>query len=315
MQDTEKLIKNLLGTIDDAIAHFDEGIPDTQKQIYTRLETLLKSLDTTPDGRLKNTLTNLKAIGRMKGEIENIVFSPKYESQAGQFLKAFDVVSTLNKEYFSDLLADSGPEGLLDELKKQAVDLTADQLTEAGINASVTEPVRRMLSTAITTGGSFSDLLENLRNELLTNSTGMGSLQRYTRQITTDSIHQFNGQYNQALSAGLNYNWYMYLGSHLTTTRPFCDHLQQKKYFHQNELPDILNGEIDGFSVPFNPKTDIWYGGIPGTNEDNFTIYRGGYNCGHGVYKVLESVVPKIIRVEAYSRLGIAFDAETGLVA
>lgn len=312
MDSNEKLIHDLLNEIDGAISRFDNGIPDIQKQIYNRLETLLKSLETSDSGQIRNTLANLKAIGQMKSEIENIVFNPKYEANAQNFLAAFNVVSKLNNQYFSTLLEDTAPKDLLNEIKRQAVDLTADQLTESGINASVIEPVRKMLQTAITTGGQFNDLMQALRNELLTNETGLGSLQRYTRQITTDSINQFNGQYNQAMSSGLNYKWYAYLGTHLTTTRPFCDHLQDKKYIYETELPDILDGLIDGFQVPINPKTGVWAGGIPGTNIDNFSVLRGGYNCGHQLYRVNEKVVPMDQRIETYTRLGVAFDEKTG---
>jgi hypothetical protein len=174
----------------------------------------------------------------------------------------------------------------------------------------VIDPVRKMLNTYITTGGKFSDLMQNLRDEITSNGTGMGSLQKYTRQITTDSINQFNGQYNQAISNGLGYKWRMYVGSNLTTTRPFCKCLSKKKYIYELELPDILEGDIDGETVAINPKTGVWYGGIPGTNVDNFEINRGGYQCGHHVYMVAESMVPKKVRIETYTRLGIAFDKE-----
>jgi hypothetical protein len=88
----------------------------------------------------------------------------------------------------------------------------------------------------------------------------------------------------------------MYVGSNLETTRDFCDHLTEKKYIHESELPDIVAGKIDGYQCPLNPKTKLWAGAIAGTTVDNFIVYRGGWNCGHQLMPVNEAAVPENIR-------------------
>lgn len=309
MSATNQLVDDLLSHVEDTVNGFNESIPDIEKQIYNRLVALLKDLDI-KNGIIKNTVANLKAISRMKSDIEKIVFSPKYQANVTDFLKAYSVVSDLNNKYFEALVEDFKPGPLLAKIKRSAIDITADGLTEAGINANVIDPVRKMLLTAVTTGGSYADLIDTLRTNIVSEGKNLGTLQRYTRQITTDSINQFSASYNNAIASGLNLRWYMYVGSNLTTTRPFCKHLSAKKYIHEQELPMILKGDIDGYHVPFNVKTGIWYGGIPGTNESNFPVYRGGYNCGHQLYPVNEISVPKAVRIETYSRLGIEFDKD-----
>jgi len=35
---------------------------------------------------------------------------------------------------------------------------------------------------------------------------------------------------------------------------------------------------------------------IPDTNAENFFVRRGGYNCGHQIFPVIERLVPKDIQ-------------------
>jgi hypothetical protein len=75
--------------------------------------------------------------------------------------------------------------------------------------------------------------LEQLRNHLITNDTGEGSLERYSKTITTDAINQYSAQYHDALAQDLNFNWGRYVGSNIETTREFCDRLTAKEWVHQ----------------------------------------------------------------------------------
>ncbi len=165
-------------------------------------------------------------------------------------------------------------------------------MTESGISANVTQGIQNILKANITGGGSYNQLLDQMRNFILTNESGTGALERYTKQITTDSLNQFSAQYSQAITEDLGMNWFMYVGSNKETTREFCRLLTKKKYIHRSEISSIIMGIIDGNQVAINPKTKVWYGGVPGTNESNFQILRGGYGCDHQMLPVNTNVVP-----------------------
>ncbi|HRW22111.1 MAG TPA: hypothetical protein P5509_09065, partial [Bacteroidales bacterium] len=165
----------------------------------------------------------------------------------------------------------------------------------SGINANVTDALENIIRQNITSSGSYSDFQNQLRDYILTNEKGLGSLERYTKQITTDSISQYSRQYMSAMSEGLNNEWYMYVGSEKTTTREFCHFLVKKKYVHKSELAEILRGNIDGHQCSIYAKTKLPNGMIDGTNEQSILVYAGGYNCEHQFYPILESAVPKNI--------------------
>jgi hypothetical protein len=98
------------------------------------------------------------------------------------------------------------------------------------------------------------------------------------------------------ISDRLQSEWYQYVGSNLTTTREFCEHLTKKRYVHKSEIPELLKGNIDGHQCKIYSATGLPQGMIEGTNEENFIVYRGGYNCGHELIPVSEATVPVSIR-------------------
>jgi hypothetical protein len=131
---------------------------------------------------------------------------------------------------------------------------------------------------------------------LQTTPQAQGILSKYAKTYARDAINDFMGQRNRIIDADLGTEWYMYVGSNLTTTREFCEHLTKKKYVHKSEIPTILEGDIDGHQCEIYDKTGLPHGLIDGTDPDNFIIYRGGWNCGHQLIPVAEEAVPDDVR-------------------
>jgi len=165
-------------------------------------------------------------------------------------------------------------------------------LTEGGINANLTTGIEDILRTYIRSGGEYVELIDKMKMFITGTKDVPGYLTRYAKQITIDSLQQYNAAYNHAISADLGYEWYIYIGSNITTTRDFCDKMTKKKYFHKSEIPEILKGKIDGAQVKINPKTDLWYGAYEDTSAKNFNDRRGGYQCRHQIYAVSATMVP-----------------------
>jgi hypothetical protein len=171
-------------------------------------------------------------------------------------------------------------------------------LTEAGLNQNLITPVREIINTYVTTGGSYSKLSKELNNYINGTPTIDGALVKYTKQIATDSINQYNATVNQAISADLGWDWFRYVGSNIKTTRTFCKALTQKQYYHRSELPKIIKGNFAEFKEmkgEIYERTGLPQGMIEDTNVSNFQTYRGGYNCGHQAYPIPASLVPKNI--------------------
>jgi hypothetical protein len=258
------------------------------------------------NGKLENSVENIRAISKLSSEIEKMILDPKYKANVENFTKAFEIVTELQKSYFSSLSVKVGRQDLLKAIQKDAVGYTVKQLTEQGVARSVSNGIDQILRRNVTSGGSFSSMLDDMKNYIVSGKDENGNpvpgaMRRYARQITTDSLNQYSATYNETVSEDLGFKWRMYTGSLLETSRPWCVHMVGKKYVHQSELQTVISDNIDGVKIcskeiPCSKKTGLPNGMIEGTNASNVAQRRGGWQCGHQFGGVPSAVVPKHLR-------------------
>jgi hypothetical protein len=290
LADFKKLISLITSTVDG----FNNTIPGIQKKMLDELLLLTKKLDIKGEN-IAISGANIKLLTQLQSKLQNIILNPNYVNGVKEYVNSFNDVVNIQHDYFTEITEKFKPPKLSSELKKQAIIGVVNNLTENGLNANVIDKVKDILRKSITTGGSYSSLSQSLTNFIIDNKSGEGQLVKYTKQITTDALNQFSGQYTQLISSDLGYEWFRYSGSNIETTRPFCLACTERKYFHISELPNVLKGKFQEFvkyNGAVNPKTDLPYGFIPNTDVSNFMINRGGYNCGHQWRPVSEDLVP-----------------------
>jgi len=299
--------KDILSEIDKAITSFNKGIPASQRAMYQELVVELKRLDLSGD-KIKTTVANLKIIQSIKNKLTKVILNDDYMEDVKEFVKAFGTVTKLQNDYWKGVESKFKPTPLLREIRTQAISDTVTQLTESGIGANISDAISDILRTNITSGGSYKQLNAQLLESLTDTQKSDGLLTKYSKQITNDSIQQYNRQYTQQVAAGLGLEWYAYQGSDIKTTRPFCDALTDLRYFHVSEVPRLLRADDlyymkDGkkTKVPIYPKTGLPAGMIEGTNAENFFVRAGGYNCGHQIRPVPERNVPLEFRDRVYN--------------
>ena len=291
----EKSVDDILKTIDKAINKFQSSIPEIQDLVYEELQPLIKELRL-KDGKLLNNVENLRLLLNIKNKLEKVILNTAYKKSVEKFIESFSAVSILQNDYFKQFNQNFKPKKTLPIIKQLTIESTINSLVGQGMSNSVIEPIQKILLQNITTGGSYAKFQEVLRNHILTNDSGEGSLERYTKQITTDSINQYNAQYHETIAQDLQFNWGRYVGSNITTSRQFCLLLTKKQWVHKSELPQIIKGHIDNENCKLSKSTRLPLGMIPGTNTDNFKVLRGGYNCGHQFFWVPDSSVPELIK-------------------
>lgn len=282
------LVNEQLKLIDESVSDFVDGLPVTERAVFDNVMKLVKQLELNGDTIVSNT-ANVRLVAKIKAELESIVLNDKYLEKVDGFVKAFDKVSAVNRDYFATIAVNYSPEKVVEQVKKLNIETTIEDLTQQGIGAAYTDGIRDLLVTNVTSGARYEDLVGSLRDYIIGKDGEDGTMVRYAKQIATDSLNQYNGQYIKTVTDDLGLEWYMYVGSNLRTTRPFCKAMTELLYFHKSEIPDIIRGNINGKKVSLA-------GVSKDTTAQNFFTLRGGYNCGHQIYPVLTSVVPESVR-------------------
>jgi hypothetical protein len=299
----DKELNATLDAIDRGIIDFQDGIPEIQRRIYERLILLQKELQI-QGGTITNSAKNIRLLSRIKADLYDIIFDDTdYMESVTQFSQLYGKVDQLNAAYFKALEKKFKPSKIVPEIRKQSVSLVLENLTEAGLEANLINPVREIINTYVTTGGSYAKLATELQNYITGYDSDAGrvegQLQKFTRQITTDAINQYSATVNEVMTQDLGWEWYRYQGSNVRDTRTFCEALKKKKYFHRSELNKIIKGDFEEFRAlkgKIYDKTGLPQGMYDDTNTSNFLQYRGGYNCGHQAYPIPTALVPASVR-------------------
>lgn len=301
---------DILKEIDQAITRFNKGIPAAQKAMYQELALELRRLDLDGD-KIKATVRNLSVIQSIKNKLTKFILNDDYLSDVKEFVKAFGTVTKLQNEYWKGVESTFKPRPLLREIRKQAIADTVTQLTESGIGANIGDVLTDILRTNITSGGSYKSLQGQLLEILTDTKRSDGLLTKYSKSITVDSLNQYTRQYNQIVASGIGFEWFAYRGTEIKTSREFCQSMvENRRHFHISEVPALLRAEGMEFTdnkddkvkrVRINPKTNLPYGFIEGTNAENFFVRAGGHSCGHQISGVPERNVPIETRDRVYN--------------
>lgn len=286
-------LNRILHIIDDAPKRFADNLPKIERKIYGEISVLLKGLQIDTKGHIVSSVENLNLVGRIRKRLEKIVVSKEYASLVKSFIADFAEVAKMPAAITT---LDNVTKNKISALSKVAIDRTVEGLIGQGFKQDVVGKLYDTLITNVTVGGSYADMVETLRRSFVSDSEGQGEIAKKAKQYVNDTISQFAGQNNKIVADMLGSEWFAYEGSNLTTTREFCEHLVKKRWVHKSEIPTILKGKIDGYQCEIYEKTGLPHGMIAGTDEDNFIVYCGGYNCGHKLIPVNEAAVPKSVR-------------------
>ena len=283
-----KTFKETRDTIDLFKNRFQKNVGTRSKDMWSKIFNTIKKLETDEAGNILPNTANLRILRTLRGDIKKTILTPQYKKDLKVFLGGFEELKSINDTYYQTIASGTlnANKQVFNAVKNISIDATKNSLTESGISKAIIEPVENLLTQNITTGGSFQDLTESLRSDILGDSTRLGNLERYTKQITTDALNQFNANYNQTISQDLGLEFYFYNGAVKETSRKYClQRVNEGRYFHKKEVEESANEE--------------WAGKMPNTNSSTIFINRGGYNCGHQWLAVASIAVPKDVRDRA----------------
>lgn len=274
----EQLAQQLEDLIISTSDNFASEVERIQGFIYNRIIGSLKDLELDADGYIIQNASNRKILYSTQDLVDELLPGEEFINLVSTSLTAIPQIEELNSEYFYGISKAFNPnKNFLKTLQSQTIESLETTLLQDGITASIKLPLMDILNQNVNTGGSFSGMLEQVRNFIKGNDELDGRLLSYSRGILRDTLFNYSRSYQQAMTADLKLEYYMYAGGVMDKTRPFC--LERSgNFYHEDEIKSWAAQE--------------WQGKRAGTTESSIFIYAGGYNCSHALVPVHKSIVP-----------------------
>ena len=248
----------------------DEALPRVFAKLSDQVIDLASDLSLDPKDRAKS----LKELIKLKKDIANtIITNAPYQLQVAEVIKGFEMLAELSNEYITIAIGDFKPKkALYEAILETNIATTKDALLGAGIRENFGTAIQEVLKDNIAGIGSRSELNKTLRKFIEGTDTEKAFLNRYIKQTTNDSVMTFNAEYIQTIAEDLDVEYYLYQGTLIEDSRPFCVS-RAGRYFTVDQ-------------VKAWPNLKGWQGRMAGTNSTTIFSYRGGYNCRHQLWPV-----------------------------
>jgi hypothetical protein len=260
-----------------AIERFNKIVIATQEDAYGNVVVILKKLQVDKDGYILQTAENRSLIREANRAFARAIEAGDYIQGLQNFTVTFTVVDDLNDAYFKTFDKFSVNRQFMKSLQKEAIREIETTLLNEGLESQIKMPLSKILNQNINSGGSFTGMLEQVRDYIKGTPEVDGKLLKYAKQITKDVLFTYSRTYQQAVASDLGLEFYMYVGGIIDKTRSFCKE-KAGKFYHHKEIEEWASGD--------------WTGKRSDTTESSIFIFAGGHNCLHQIIPVAVTVVP-----------------------
>lgn len=243
-------------------------------QVFAKLSDQVIDLASELSLDAKDRAKTIKQLIKLKKDIaDTIVNNSTYQAQVAEVIEGYKLLADLSNEFISISIGDFKPKTELYKAILEAnIATTKDALLGAGIRENFGTAIQEVLKDNIAGVGTRTELNKTLRKFIEGTPEEAPFLNRYIKQTTNDSVMTFNSEYIQTISDDLGVEYYLYAGTLIADSRPFCE-ARAGRYFTKEEVQKWAS--LKG-----------WDGRMKGTNSTTIFVYRGGYNCRHQLWPV-----------------------------
>lgn len=254
-----------------------QAVPDTflgrlkaiQREQFTLVVSKLKRLDLVSNS-IAASRKNFLLIDTLREDLYHELLRSEYVDVVKDFATEFDKQKALNEDYY-DTTSVNG-DASVSAIKRQ----TVEALITDSVKSNYLTPLESVLNNAVSSNAGFDETLKIIQLFIEGSDEVDGSIQRYSKQIAHDSFANSDRAYSNIVSDELGFEFYLYAGTEVPTTRCFCDE-RHGKFYHWKEIAAWGRGDnVGDCGFP-------WQGMNRATNEDTIFNYAGGYNCLHTI--------------------------------
>jgi hypothetical protein len=235
-------------------------------------EELMKFLNSVEfrEGRLSNSDKAQQFLMSLERRIQSALDRSGYTEGVYQYLRDFKKMDANIIALHDKLNGVQITAGQIDPIRRLETGNTLDRLLGSGMAKDFVQPVRQAMYRNILLGGKITDVEETLKTYVVSSAQADSRLTRYVKQVSRDSISQYDGSVQQKIAQDLQLNATRYVGSLIRDSRKQCRRWVDMAIIMNDDLADEIRWAFNNGS-----------GMIPDTTPDTFMIYRGGYNCRH----------------------------------
>jgi len=256
-------VENL--SVQNKLDRLDISFNKLDRQIEKMYIDLLNQLDIV-DGDLVSTQDMTKLYSFINKEYNGILKNSNYMDIFGKLYSVKNDVYSLHRTYNGIEIPDNGT-------FNSFLDAANTEISKGNAMWSKT-PIIQSLNRAVLSEISITRLRKNI-NDWIDGQQGnvlgvqIKKFKSYAGQIARDSVFQARGAINEQVKGMIEAEKFLYVGGLVRDSRPICKHLADAETHFYSDLPGLIIKYPDGL--------------YPGTNKNNFTQLRGGYNCLHEV--------------------------------
>jgi len=253
-----------------------KSMGELEEEIFLLVKKILRQFDV-KDGEFVPDDKSRKILSTLNKEIRKIVSKVAVEDEVMKFIDDFDLIDKNIKAVQQQLNGIEVPKSIFNDQRAWAIDATVNSLIQSNIDLKFIQPVKQLLYSRVSFGGSVVDAERQLKQIVLGDVGKYGVLQRWIGQIARDTINEYQGTINQQIKVQYDLNAVRYIGGLVEDSRAQC--VRWVKEFGGVLRDDQLASEIEwAYKNGSGMKPD--------TNPSNFCQKRGGYNCIHDAIPV-----------------------------
>lgn len=262
-----------------------------QKDLWENIQSeIYMKMERTASGAIASSPKNIKLIGELDDlwlDFQENTMHPTFIKLSGDLLKTAD----LSTEYFKIFPnANANTQKAINGMRRLIegqLGIGADPkgnlyFTPGGYLDKLVEGtelqnrISKVLSSQIASGGSFQEMMDEMRTVIEGSDQVNGAMMRYFKTYVYDAFSGVQASADNYLAEISGYQHFVYSGTLIETTRPFCEE-RANKIFHKDVIKDW--------------EEMNWAGK---NREVPFVVARGGYNCRHRLLWIPEGAVDTI---------------------
>jgi hypothetical protein len=268
-QEIEKAARKLVELIDTTEADFAKWVKKNQRII---LDAIVAEFNDAPTekGRLTSGNEMRKFIAALPTKVRAALKKTGFTKKVTDYVRTFEDMQQLQIDLHKTVNGINAATAI-NSVRQKMVDLTVSNMVGQGMDNMFITPLQNKLSEHSTVGVSLKDMVTSMKDFINGNPNNQNTtFTNYSLQIGRDAIGQYDGLVNQKIANQFDLNALIYVGSVVEDSRPQCERWLEKEFILISDLADEIDWAFSNGS-----------GMIAGTTADNFTMFRGGYNCRH----------------------------------